>query len=55
MPQLEFTWWVLNFFLVWIAVLSTLIIILSIPTLANPSQSTELPNLPKTHNTWQWS
>nr|Q9MJC0.2 RecName: Full=ATP synthase protein 8; AltName: Full=A6L; AltName: Full=F-ATPase subunit 8 [Arbacia lixula] len=54
MPQLEFTWWIINFFIVWTADF-TLLIVLSIPNLSTPTTLSKQLDINKSHVTWQWS
>nr|QDO72181.1 ATP synthase F0 subunit 8 [Heliocidaris crassispina] len=53
MPQLDFAWWVVNFFIIWISVLTVLILLLSSTPSQNINQSSSL-NIKKESTTWQW-
>nr|YP_009369671.1 ATP synthase F0 subunit 8 [Tripneustes gratilla]AID60590.1 ATP synthase F0 subunit 8 [Tripneustes gratilla]ARO89830.1 ATP synthase subunit 8 [Tripneustes gratilla]QLM01988.1 ATP synthase F0 subunit 8 [Tripneustes gratilla]WKW91734.1 ATP synthase F0 subunit 8 [Tripneustes gratilla]WKW91747.1 ATP synthase F0 subunit 8 [Tripneustes gratilla] len=53
MPQLEFTWWIVNFFLIWTSVLVVLTLLLNTPSSPEVTQSSSL-SINKTTTTWQW-
>nr|YP_009369645.1 ATP synthase F0 subunit 8 [Heterocentrotus mammillatus]AID60564.1 ATP synthase F0 subunit 8 [Heterocentrotus mammillatus] len=53
MPQLDFTWWIINFFIVWASVLVVLTILLnSIPS--NNTSQTSSVEIKKESTSWQW-
>nr|QEF30107.1 ATP synthase subunit 8 [Eucidaris tribuloides]QEF30120.1 ATP synthase subunit 8 [Eucidaris tribuloides]QEF30133.1 ATP synthase subunit 8 [Eucidaris tribuloides] len=54
MPQLEFTWWIINFFVIWVALAIAFTIITTNQTPSEPTTENEESNLTKTTNTWQW-
>nr|WRK21539.1 ATP synthase F0 subunit 8 [Echinometra mathaei] len=53
MPQLEFTWWIINFFIIWISVLIVLTILLNSTSSNNVSQTSSI-YIKKESTTWQW-
>nr|YP_001527870.1 ATP synthase F0 subunit 8 [Strongylocentrotus pallidus]ABV02420.1 ATP synthase F0 subunit 8 [Strongylocentrotus droebachiensis]AAP21722.1 ATPase 8 [Strongylocentrotus pallidus]AAP21725.1 ATPase 8 [Strongylocentrotus pallidus]AAP21728.1 ATPase 8 [Strongylocentrotus pallidus]AGS17185.1 ATP synthase subunit 8 [Strongylocentrotus pallidus] len=53
MPQLEFTWWIINFFLIWVSVLIVIPLLLNSLPPNNASQSSSL-TINKTTTNWQW-
>nr|AAG47335.1 ATP8 [Astropyga radiata]AAG47337.1 ATP8 [Astropyga radiata] len=56
MPQLDFSWWLVNFLLIWVAVVITFIVISSNISLQNDSTpSNENQSLQKITTEWQWS
>nr|YP_010443001.1 ATP synthase F0 subunit 8 [Aspidodiadema arcitum]UTD49252.1 ATP synthase F0 subunit 8 [Aspidodiadema arcitum] len=54
MPQLDFTWWIVNFFIIWIAVILTFIIITANSTSPNVNPNSSAPNVNKQTTNWQW-
>nr|YP_009917927.1 ATP synthase F0 subunit 8 [Stylocidaris reini]QLM01962.1 ATP synthase F0 subunit 8 [Stylocidaris reini] len=54
MPQLEFSWWIINFFIIWIALAITFAIITTSQNPSDPENSEEASKINKTTNTWQW-
>nr|YP_009917914.1 ATP synthase F0 subunit 8 [Prionocidaris baculosa]QLM01949.1 ATP synthase F0 subunit 8 [Prionocidaris baculosa] len=55
MPQLEFSWWIINFFIIWIALAITFAIVTTSQSQNTPDSSSESSEIKKTTNTWQWS
>ncbi|YP_009487503.1 ATP synthase F0 subunit 8 (mitochondrion) [Lytechinus variegatus] len=53
MPQLDFTWWIINFFLVWTAVFIVLALLLNTPSASGTTQASSV-SINKTSTTWQW-
>nr|YP_009369632.1 ATP synthase F0 subunit 8 [Echinometra mathaei]AID60551.1 ATP synthase F0 subunit 8 [Echinometra mathaei] len=53
MPQLEFTWWIINFFIIWISVLIVLTILLNSASSNNVSSTSSI-HIEKESTTWQW-
>nr|YP_009917966.1 ATP synthase F0 subunit 8 [Colobocentrotus mertensii]QLM02014.1 ATP synthase F0 subunit 8 [Colobocentrotus mertensii] len=53
MPQLDFTWWIINFFIIWISVLIVLTILLSSVSPSNADQTSPV-NIKKESTPWQW-
>nr|YP_009138162.1 ATP synthase F0 subunit 8 [Sterechinus neumayeri]AGU99586.1 ATP synthase F0 subunit 8 [Sterechinus neumayeri]AID60603.1 ATP synthase F0 subunit 8 [Sterechinus neumayeri] len=53
MPQLDFTWWIINFFIVWITVFVILIVLVNNNTPQDLSQSSSL-QINKGTTNWQW-
>nr|ATE50443.1 ATP synthase protein 8 [Mellitella stokesii]ATE50444.1 ATP synthase protein 8 [Mellitella stokesii]ATE50445.1 ATP synthase protein 8 [Mellitella stokesii]ATE50446.1 ATP synthase protein 8 [Mellitella stokesii]ATE50447.1 ATP synthase protein 8 [Mellitella stokesii] len=54
MPQLDFVWWIINFFLVWSAILVVITIIISNETSPNVDQLSSSPEITKETAEWQW-
>nr|QFS00177.1 ATP synthase subunit 8 [Sinaechinocyamus mai] len=54
MPQLDFVWWIVNFFLVWTAILAVLTIVISNETPYNIDQLSSSPKINKGTTEWQW-
>nr|ATE50448.1 ATP synthase protein 8 [Mellita quinquiesperforata]ATE50449.1 ATP synthase protein 8 [Mellita quinquiesperforata]ATE50450.1 ATP synthase protein 8 [Mellita quinquiesperforata]ATE50451.1 ATP synthase protein 8 [Mellita quinquiesperforata]ATE50452.1 ATP synthase protein 8 [Mellita quinquiesperforata] len=54
MPQLDFVWWIVNFFLVWTAILVVLTILVSNETPSNVDQLSSSPKIAKNTAEWQW-
>nr|QYJ10836.1 ATP synthase subunit 8 [Echinothrix diadema] len=56
MPQLDFSWWLVNFALIWVAVIITFIIISNnTPSQEDSTPSSEGQEVKKTTTEWQWS
>nr|YP_009019250.1 ATP synthase F0 subunit 8 [Loxechinus albus]AFY64197.1 ATP synthase F0 subunit 8 [Loxechinus albus]AGG84243.1 ATP synthase F0 subunit 8 [Loxechinus albus] len=53
MPQLDFTWWIINFFIIWTAVLFVLIVLINNKTPQNLVSSTSL-EIEKSSTSWRW-
>nr|AAK60753.1 ATPase 8 [Diadema antillarum]AAK60861.1 ATPase 8 [Diadema antillarum]AAK60863.1 ATPase 8 [Diadema antillarum]AAK60871.1 ATPase 8 [Diadema antillarum]AAK60873.1 ATPase 8 [Diadema antillarum] len=57
MPQLDVSWWLVNFTLIWIAVIITFVIISNSTTTSSkestPSNGSE--EIQKSTTEWQWS
>nr|YP_009115779.1 ATP synthase F0 subunit 8 [Temnopleurus hardwickii]AJC10788.1 ATP synthase F0 subunit 8 [Temnopleurus hardwickii] len=53
MPQLDFVWWVINFIIVWIALIAVLTTLLNSKEETNISESSSA-NVNKQSTTWQW-
>nr|AAG47333.1 ATP8 [Astropyga pulvinata]QYJ10450.1 ATP synthase subunit 8 [Astropyga pulvinata] len=56
MPQLDFSWWLVNFLLIWSAVIITFIVISNnTSSQENSTPSGDSQSLQKTTTEWQWS
>nr|NP_008126.1 ATP synthase F0 subunit 8 [Paracentrotus lividus]P12697.1 RecName: Full=ATP synthase protein 8; AltName: Full=A6L; AltName: Full=F-ATPase subunit 8 [Paracentrotus lividus]AAA68138.1 FO-ATPase subunit 8 [Paracentrotus lividus]ADA70950.1 F0-ATPase region 8 [Paracentrotus gaimardi] len=53
MPQLDFTWWIINFFIIWTAILLTLVILVNNKTAQNLTTTDSL-QIEKNSTNWQW-
>nr|AAP21745.1 ATPase 8 [Psammechinus miliaris] len=53
MPQLDFSWWIINFFMVWAAVFLVLIVLVNNKTPQNLTTSNSL-EISKSSTNWQW-
>nr|YP_010297313.1 ATP synthase F0 subunit 8 [Astriclypeus mannii]UML37540.1 ATP synthase F0 subunit 8 [Astriclypeus mannii] len=53
MPQLDFVWWIVNFFLIWVTMLIVLAIITSNEAPSEVNQTSSL-TIKKTTTEWQW-
>nr|AAP21737.1 ATPase 8 [Strongylocentrotus purpuratus] len=54
MPQLEFAWWIVNFFLIWASVLIVISLLLNSFPPNSAGQSSSSLTLNKTTTNWQW-
>nr|QVL28503.1 ATP synthase F0 subunit 8 [Stomopneustes variolaris] len=55
MPQLDFTWWIINFFIVWVALFIVLSIVLSSSSsYTSQEQASNFTKLEKNTTSWQW-
>nr|YP_009917940.1 ATP synthase F0 subunit 8 [Echinothrix calamaris]AAG47339.1 ATP8 [Echinothrix calamaris]AAG47341.1 ATP8 [Echinothrix calamaris]QLM01975.1 ATP synthase F0 subunit 8 [Echinothrix calamaris]QYJ10629.1 ATP synthase subunit 8 [Echinothrix calamaris]QYJ10630.1 ATP synthase subunit 8 [Echinothrix calamaris] len=56
MPQLDFSWWLVNFMLIWTAVVITFVVVSNnISSQENSTPSNGEKNVQKTSTEWQWS
>nr|AAG47209.1 ATP8 [Diadema setosum]AAG47213.1 ATP8 [Diadema setosum]AAG47239.1 ATP8 [Diadema setosum]AAG47317.1 ATP8 [Diadema setosum] len=56
MPQLDFSWWLVNFALIWTAVTITFVIISNnVTSSKNSTPSNENESIQKNTTEWQWS
>nr|AAG46771.1 ATP8 [Diadema palmeri] len=56
MPQLDFSWWLVNFALIWTAVIVTFVIVSNNTVSSNDSTpSSEISEIQKKTTEWQWS
>nr|YP_003457234.1 ATP synthase F0 subunit 8 [Echinocardium cordatum]CBH40169.1 ATPase subunit 8 [Echinocardium cordatum] len=54
MPQLDFTWWIINFFLIWTSIVIVLLIVTAnIPPQGQENESSS-PLISKETTEWQW-
>nr|YP_009344334.1 ATP synthase F0 subunit 8 [Temnopleurus toreumaticus]APT42102.1 ATP synthase F0 subunit 8 [Temnopleurus toreumaticus] len=53
MPQLDFVWWVINFILIWVCLLTVLSILLNNKEEIEVSESSST-NINKETTTWEW-
>nr|YP_010443027.1 ATP synthase F0 subunit 8 [Phormosoma bursarium]UTD49277.1 ATP synthase F0 subunit 8 [Phormosoma bursarium] len=54
MPQLDFTWWVVNFFIIWTAIIFTFTVITANPSSTKVDQTSPTSQTSKETTTWQW-
>nr|YP_008994267.1 ATP synthase F0 subunit 8 [Nacospatangus altus]AGQ49801.1 ATP synthase F0 subunit 8 [Nacospatangus altus] len=54
MPQLDFTWWIINFFLIWTSVIIVLLIVTANIPPQDQSEESFTPKVEKSTTEWQW-